>query len=51
MSDPVKALIALFAETIAALISANGDAAKEEEALMRAQERIARERAVKKFGG
>ena len=43
-------LVALL-ETIAALVKANGNVQLVEEALMQAEERIARERARRKFGG
>ena len=54
MSETIPAgvvtLVAVLIRTAYELIAANGDAAKEEDALMSAEEAIARERARRKFG-
>ena len=46
----LAALIGLFAETIQALIAAAGDAAKQEDALLAAEEKMSRIRAKARFG-
>jgi hypothetical protein len=48
---PVLDLIAKFADVIVRLVAANGDAAKEEEALMLAAEHAKAELDRRKFGG
>lgn len=46
----MAALIGLFAETIQALIEAKGDARRQEDALLAAEEKLSRIRAKQKFG-
>lgn len=46
----VVSIVAVLLRTAYELVVANGDAKKEEDALMSAEEAIARERARRKFG-
>jgi hypothetical protein len=46
----IASLITVFAELIESLIEAQGDKAKQEQALMAAEERLSRVRAKMKFG-
>lgn len=47
----IASLIELFADLISAVVRADGDDAKQEEALMAAEEKLSRVRAKAKFGG
>lgn len=47
----IAQLIATFAALITSFVEAQGDKAKEEQALMAAEERLSRIRAKQKFGG
>jgi hypothetical protein len=47
----IAEVIATFLELLTKLVEAKDDKAKQEAALMTAEERLARSRALKKFGG